>query len=382
MSQRVRIGMVGGGQGAFIGAVHRIALRMDDQFDLVAGCFGRDPENTRLTGEELGLEPSRCYASWEEMIESEAALPESERIEAISIVTPNHVHHGPACTALRAGFHVICDKPLCISLEEALEMKAAVEESGKIFALTHNYSASPMVREARERILAGELGTIRKVYVEYLQGWLSEKLEESGQKQADWRTDPARSGPVGALGDIGTHAHQLLEFITGDRVHSLFAVLNTFVDGRALDDDDMILVRMAGGATGTLCSSQVCFGRENGLKIRVFGTRGALEWDQEHPNDLKITGEDGVARNLRTSTGAVGESANALSRTPAGHPEGYLEAFANIYKNFASAVRGENNSMELPFPGIVDGVRGVRFIGAALESNKNQSWVSLPAEDC
>ncbi len=255
MARRVRIGMVGGGQGAFIGAVHRIALRMDDQFELVAGCFGRDPENTRLTGEELGLDPSRCYATWEEMIDSETALPESDRIEAISIVTPNHVHHGPTCKALRAGFHVICDKPLCISLEEALEMKAAAQESGKIFALTHNYSASPMVREARERVLAGELGTIRKVYVEYLQGWLSEKLEESGQKQADWRTDPARSGPVGALGDIGTHAHQLLEFITGDRVDSLLAVLNTFVDGRALDDDDMILVRMAGGATGTLCSS-------------------------------------------------------------------------------------------------------------------------------
>ncbi len=381
MSQRVRIGMVGGGQGAFIGAVHRIALRLDDQFDLVAGCFGRDPENTRTTGAELGIDPSRCYDTWEKMIDTEATLPEAERIEAVSIVTPNHVHHGPACMALRAGFHVICDKPLCISLEEAMEMQTAVNDSGKVFALTHNYSASPMVREARERVLHGELGTIRKIYVEYLQGWLSDKLEDSGQKQADWRTDPQRSGPVGALGDIGTHAHQLMEFITGDCVDSVFAVLNTFVEGRSLDDDDMILFKMASGATGSLCSSQVCFGRENGLKIRIFGTCGALEWDQEHPNDLKITGEDGVTRNLRTATGAVGDASAALTRTPAGHPEGYLEAFANIYTNFAAAVRGESNPLDHPFPDIRDGVRGVQFIGAALESNAKQGWVSMPMEN-
>ncbi|OUU23339.1 MAG: oxidoreductase [Planctomycetia bacterium TMED53] len=381
MSSRVRIGMIGGGQGAFIGAVHRIALRMDNKFDLVAGCFGRDPENTKLTGSELGIDPARCYDTWQQMIETEASLPESERIEAISIVTPNHVHHGPTCSALRAGFHVICDKPLCISAEEAQEMHAAVKETGKVFALTHNYSASPMVREARERVLAGELGQIRKIYVEYLQGWLSDKLEESGQKQADWRTDPKRSGPVGALGDIGTHAHQLLEFITGDQVESVFAVLNTFVDGRALDDDDMILFKMAGGSTGTLCSSQVCFGRENGLKIRIFGTQGALEWDQEHPNDLKLTAEDGVTRNLRTATGAVGEASGSLTRTPAGHPEGYLEAFANIYTNFAAAVRNESSSIDRPFPDIEDGVRGVQFIGAALESNEIQSWVKMPAEE-
>ena len=381
MSQRVRIGMVGGGQGAFIGAVHRIAMRMDHQFDLVAGCFGRVPENTKATGAELGIDPSRCYSTWEEMIEQELRLPEQDRIEAISIVTPNHVHHGPTCKALRSGFHVICDKPLCISAEEAQEMKSAVEESGKVFALTHNYSASPMVREARERVLKGELGTIRKVYVEYLQGWLSEKLEDSGQKQADWRTDPKRSGPVGALGDIGTHAHQLLEFITGDRIDSLLAILDTFVEGRALDDDDMILFRMSGGATGTLCSSQICFGRENGLKIRIYGTRGALEWDQEHPNDLKITGEDAVTRNLRTASATTGEASASLTRTPAGHPEGYLEAFANIYSNFASAVRNETSNLDQPFPGILDGVRGVQFIGAALESNETKSWVSMPAED-
>ncbi len=381
MSHRVRIGMVGGGQGAFIGAVHRIALRMDDQFDLVAGCFGRDPENTRQTGEELGIDPARCYDSWEQMIAQESELPEADRIEAVSIVTPNHVHHGPATAAMKAGFHVICDKPLCISLDEALDLQKTVTETGKIFALTHNYSASPMVREARERVTSGQIGTVRKVYVEYLQGWLSDKLEESGQKQADWRTDPQRSGPVGALGDIGTHAHQLLEFITGDQMTSLFAILDTFVDGRALDDDDMILFKLSGGATGTLCSSQVCYGRENGLKIRVFGTRGAIEWDQEHPNDLMVTEEDGAVKTVRTATSAAGEASASLTRTPAGHPEGYLEAFANIYHAFANGVRGKKSALELPFPGITDGVRGIQFIGAALESSKENCWVDVPGRE-
>lgn len=378
MSQRVRIGMIGGGQGAFIGAVHRICLRLDGHFDLVAGCFSQDPENTIKTGDELSIAPERCYSSWQEMIEKEAALPEEVRIEAVSIVTPNHVHHGPAKAAMEAGFHVICDKPLCISQEEADDLAATVEKTGQIFALTHNYSASPMVREARERVAAGDLGTIRKVYVEYLQGWLSEKLEESGQKQADWRTDPSRSGPVGALGDIGTHAHQLLEFITNSRVSRIFAVLNTFVDGRALDDDDMLLVEMENGATGTLCSSQVCFGRENGLKIRVFGTRGALEWQQEHPNDLQVTGEDGSVTTIRTATGAASAAANSLTRTPPGHPEGYLEAFANIYAAFARAVRGEGQPVEDPYPTVADGVRGIRFITAALQSSSEGRWVEIP----
>ncbi len=381
MSHRVRIGMVGGGQGAFIGAVHRIALRMDDQFALVAGCFGRDPENTRKTGEELGIDPARCYDTWEQMIDQESRLPVADRIEAVSIVTPNHMHHGPATAALKAGFHVICDKPLCISMEEALDLQKITNETGKTFALTHNYSASPMVREARERVTSGKIGTVRKVYVEYLQGWLSEKLEESGQKQADWRTDPTRSGPVGALGDIGTHAHQLLEFITGDRLTSLYAILDTFVEGRALDDDDMILFKMSEGATGTLCSSQVCYGRENGLKIRIFGTRGALEWDQEHPNDLKVTEEDGAVKIIRTATSAAGEASASLTRTPAGHPEGYLEAFANIYHAFANQVRGKNSSLELPFPGIEDGLRGIQFINAALESNKENCWVDVSEGD-
>ncbi|HIA28635.1 MAG TPA: Gfo/Idh/MocA family oxidoreductase [Planctomycetes bacterium] len=370
--------MIGGGQGAFIGAVHRIALRTDDHFELVAGCFSQDPENTRVTGEELSIDPERCYGSWQEMIDGEAALPEEVRIQAVSIVTPNHVHHGPAKAAMEAGFHVICDKPLCISQEEADDLAATVEKTGRIFALTHNYSASPMVREARERVAAGDLGTIRKVYVEYLQGWLSEKLEEDGHKQADWRTDPQRSGPVGSLGDIGTHAHQLLEFITGSKVSRIFAVLNNFVDGRALDDDDMVLLEMDNGATGTLCSSQVCFGRENGLRIRIFGTRGALEWQQEHPNDLEVTGEDGSVTTIRSATAAAGEASSALTRTPAGHPEGYLEAFANIYSAFAREVRGEEQPVDDPFPTIVDGIRGIHFIGAALQSSSEGRWVEIP----
>ena len=378
MSQRVRIGMIGGGQGAFIGGVHRIALRMDDAFELVAGCFGRDPTNTQATGAELGLDPDRCYPTWERMLEAESQLPPEQRIEAVSIVTPNHVHHGPAKAALEAGFHIICDKPLCISQEQADDLAATVEKTGMVFALTHNYCASPMVREARERIARGDLGTIRKVYVEYLQGWLSEKLEDSGQKQAGWRTDPARSGPVGALGDIGTHAHQLLEFVSGDRVTSIYATLQTLVEGRALDDDDMILLKMASGATGTLCCSQVCFGKENGLKLRIFGTEGAIEWDQEQPNDLKVIGSDGAATTIRTATEAAGEASATLTRTPAGHPEGYLEAFANIYSAFARAIRQQEQPVADPFPTVDDGVRGIRFVGAALLSSAENRWVDIP----
>ena len=253
-----------------------------------------------------------------------------------------------------------------------------VSSTGRVFALTHNYCASPMAREARERVAGGDLGTIRKVYVEYLQGWLSEKLEETGQKQADWRTDPERSGPVGSLGDIGTHAYQLLEFVTGMKVTSIYAKLHTFVEGRALDDDDMVLLEMENGATGTLCSSQVCFGRENGLRLRVFGTKGALEWNQEQPNDLHVTGEDGTVTTIRSATGAASEAAASLTRTPPGHPEGYLEAFGNIYSAFARAVRGEEQPVDCAYPTVEDGVRGVRFIGSALLSNKENRWVDIP----
>ncbi len=374
--RRIRIGMVGGGQGAFIGAVHRIALRMDDQFELVAGCFSRDVENTRKTAAELNVAPDRAYGTWEEMAEAEAALPEDVRIQAVSIVTPNHVHAGPAIGFMEKGFDVICDKPLCTTGEEADAIAAAVERTGRVFALTHNYTGYPMIREAREIVRGGRIGVVRKVYAEYLQGWLSSDLESSGQKQAAWRTDPAQSGPVGALGDIGTHAFNLLEHVTGLQVNSLFAVLHTFIEGRRLDDDDMVLIKLDGGASGTLCSSQVCFGRENGLQLRVFGTKGAISWRQEHPNDLELTNEDGSVTTIRTATGVHGEASGSLTRTPAGHPEGYLEGFANVYAAFARRLRGEDD-IEDPFPTVGDGVRGVRFIGACLESSGSGQWVQM-----
>lgn len=377
MADPIRIGMIGGGQGAFIGAVHRIAMRMDDRFELVAGCFSQDPDNTAETGAQLGIERTRCYDTWQDLIECEEALPADERIEAVSIVTPNHMHFGPSLAALEAGFHVIQDKPLCTNLEEAEDLAGVAAQSGRIFALTHNYVGSPMVREARELVRGNRIGTVRKVYVEYLQGWLSAPLEQTGQKQASWRTDPARSGPVGALGDIGTHAFQLLEHVTGLKVQRLLAVLHTFVEGRPLDDDDMLLLELQGGATGTLCASQVCFGRENGLRLRIFGTRGALEWDQEHPNDLRFTDETGSTRIVRTATGATGEASQSLTRTPPGHPEGYLEAFANIYAAFARAVRGEKETLDDPFPTVQEGARGMRFIAAALRSSRENRWIEL-----
>ena len=373
----IRIGMIGGGQGAFIGAVHRIALRMDGQFHLAAGCFSRDHQNTLATGAELGIPPSRCYSSFEEMAQKEKALPESERIQAVAIVTPNHVHHAPAKLFLEMGFHVICDKPLTTTLEDAEDLARVARESDRIFALTHNYTGYPMVREARELVRTGKLGNIRKVHAEYLQGWLSSDLEASGQKQAAWRTDPSQSGPVGALGDIGTHAFNLLEHVTGLRVQRLLAVLKTYVEGRRLDDDDTVLLELDQGATGTLLASQVCYGRENGLRLRVFGTKGGLSWRQEHPNDLHWIDEDTVTRTLRPGSPATGDASQSLTRTPPGHPEGYLEGFANIYGAFARAIRGESDLPDA-FPTVDDGLRGIRFISACLQSSAKSAWVDLP----
>lgn len=370
----LRIGMVGGGQGAFIGAVHRMALALDRRFELVAGCFSANPKNCAATGRELGLAPGRVYVTYEEMAEKEAALPETERIDAVAIVTPNHLHHGPAILFLQKGIHVVCEKPLTTDVVKAEEIAAAVRTSGKEFVLTHNYTGYPMVREARERIALGELGDIRKVYVEYLQGWLSEPLERTGQKQADWRTDPERSGPVGALGDIGTHAFNLLEHVTGLCVTSLFAVLRTFVEGRKLDDDDMVLLELGNGASGSLCCSQVAWGRENGLALRVFGTRGALSWEQEHPEDLRVVDETGATRILRPNTEALTPSGKARSRIPAGHPEGYIEGFANLYRSFANAIEGQADLSD-PYPTVEDGVREMRFVEACLESSRTRIWV-------
>ncbi|TAH39581.1 MAG: Gfo/Idh/MocA family oxidoreductase [Planctomycetota bacterium] len=374
--RRLRMGMVGGGPGAFIGAVHRICLAMDGEFTLVAGAFSSDPEKSRQTGAELGLEPARVYGSWEEMAAREAALPAEVRIDAVSIVTPNHVHHGPAIEFLRRGFHVICDKPLTTDSRRAAQMAAAVRKSKRVFALTHNYTGYPMVREARELVRGGKIGQVRKVYAEYLQGWLADPLEKSGQKQASWRVDPKRSGPGGSLGDIGTHAFNLLEHVTGQRVKRLYGKRSSFVPGRKVDDDAMVLLELGGGGNGTLCCSQVCVGEENGLRLRVYGTEGGIEWHQHHPNDLKIYWKDRAPEIRRAANGYLTPSARSLARVPPGHPEGYLEGFANIYRAFARAIRGQKD-IEDSFPTVQEGVRGVRFIEAVIASSRRKSWVGL-----
>jgi predicted dehydrogenase len=374
--QALRIGMVGGGPGAFIGSVHRIALAMDGAFRLVAGAFSSSAEKSQQTGQELGLDPARVYERFSAMAAAERQLPADQRIQAVAIVTPNHVHFPVAKEFLQAGFPVICDKPLTISVEEAEELAALVEATGLPFAVTHNYTGYPMVHEARELVTSGKLGTLRKVYVEYLQGWLADKLEDSGQKQAAWRTDPKQSGPCGAMGDIGTHAENLAEFITDQPIESLYAVLNTFVEGRALDDDGMVLLRFQGGASGTLTASQVCVGKENGLRIRVFGTEGGLDWAQEHPNDLWVTWKDRAPELRRPGNPWLGEAAASRSRIPPGHPEGYLEAFAILYRDFAAAVRGETVAARA-FPRVTDGLRGMRFLRAVLDSHQAGSWVQL-----
>lgn len=372
----LRIGMIGGGPGAFIGGVHRIALRMDGEWELVAGAFSSDPAKSAQAGEELGIDPARVYPSWNAMAAGESALPEDVRIEAVSIVTPNHVHAAPAIAFLEAGFHVVCDKPLAISSAEAGAMRDAVEASGKVFALTHNYPSSPMVREARELVRSGALGEVRKVYVEYLQGWLADKLEATGQKQADWRTDPARSGPGGALGDIGTHAFHLMEHVTGRQVNRLLGDRRMFVDGRQVDDDAMVLFEMDNRATGSLHASQVCVGRENGLRLRVFGTEGGLEWDQEYSNDLKIWWKDKPMELRRSANSYLSEAAQSLGRTPAGHPEGYLEAFANVYRAAARRIRGQQGH-EDDCPTVHDGVRGLSFLETVIASSESGQWMEL-----
>jgi predicted dehydrogenase len=375
MVSKLRMGMVGGGPGAFIGGVHRICLAMDGQFQLVAGAFSSDAAKSRQTGSELGLDPKRVYGSWVEMLESESKLPADQRIHAVSIVTPNFAHHGPAKMALEKGFHVACDKPLTISVEEADELEKLVAKTKLQFCVTHNYTGYPMVREARNLVQGGHLGEIRKVYVEYLQGWLAEKLEATGQKQADWRTDPKRSGPCGGMGDIGTHAANLAEHITGSRIDSLYAVLKTWVAGRPLDDDGMVLFKLKNGATGTLAASQVCVGKENALMIRIFGTKGGLTWQQEHPNDLLVTWKDRAPELRRPGNGWLHEETKTLQRIPAGHPEGYLESFANLYKSFARSIRGEKDIANA-HPTVSDGLAGMRFLRACLKSSKEGSWVA------
>jgi predicted dehydrogenase len=377
---RIRLGMVGGGQGAFIGAVHRIAARLDDQFELVAGALSSNPERAKASAAELGLAPERSYGSFEEMAKAEAARPDG--IEAVAIVTPNHMHAPAAKAFLQAGIHVICDKPMTTTVKEAEELAALVEKTGKLFVLTHNYTGYPMIRQAREMVAQGELGELRLVQAEYPQDWLTEPAERSGSKQAEWRTDPARSGAGGAIGDIGTHAYNLAAFVTGLKAERLLAQLTSFVEGRPLDDDVQILLRYKGGARGMLWASQVAVGHENGLKLRVYGTKGGLEWVQADPNYLWFT-RYGQPKQLLTRGGAgAGSAAARVTRVPSGHPEGYLEGFATIYAEAARAIRaarqGRKPDAEVVYPTVQDGVDGMKFIAAAVASSKaGNVWTDL-----
>ena len=378
-SGRLRLGMVGGGPGAFIGAVHRIAARMDDRYELVAAALSSDPGKSLAAAEELHI--PRAYGRFEEMAVAEAARPDG--IEAVAIVTPNHLHYSNAKKFLEAGIHVICDKPLTTTLEDALDLAKIVERTRLIFGLTHNYTGYPMVRQAREMTLAGELGAIRVIQVEYAQDWLSTPVEKTGQKQAEWRTDPARSGPGGSLGDIGTHAFNLACFVTGLSCQEVAAEVTTFVPGRRLDDNVQLLLRFSQGAKGMLWASQVAAGNDNNLRLRVYGERAGLEWQQEHPNELIFAPLGQPRRTLRRGGPGTGAAAAAAIRIPAGHPEGYLEAFAQLYKDLAEQItaRRERRSPDpqsLLVPGIADGVAGMRFISAVLESSRNGSaWTAL-----
>jgi predicted dehydrogenase len=383
MSRKIRYGMVGGGRGAFIGAVHRIAANMDGQIELVCGAFSSDPQKSKDSGADFYLAPERCYGSFEEMIKKEAALPADQRMDFVSIVTPNHMHFPPAKAALEAGFHVLSDKPATFDLAESKALADIVKKSGKLYGLTHNYTGYPLVKEARDMIKAGKLGKIRKVVVEYPQGWLATKLEDSGQKQAGWRTDPKRSGAAGCIGDIGTHAENLAEYITGLHIKELAADITAFVEGRALDDDGNVLLRFDNGAKGVLHASQISVGEENNLNIRVYGEKGGIEWHQNEPNTMLVKWLDQPMQVYRTANGYLGKNAAAATRTPPAHPEGYLEAFANIYKNFASHIRslitgGTPDEVALDYPKIEDGVRGMAFIEAVVKSSHaNAAWTKL-----
>lgn len=386
MNRKLKMGMVGGGRGAFIGAVHRMASQLDGLIELSCGAFSADPGKSRATGQDLFLNSSRVYSSYEEMFKKEKQLPEGERMDFVSIVTPNHLHFPIAKMALESGFHVMCEKPMTFNYEEALELEKLVNQTGLLFGLTHNYTGYPMVKEARALVKSGALGNIRKVVVEYPQGWLATRLEESGQKQASWRTDPMQAGSSCCIGDIGTHAENLAEYITGLKIDEVCADLTTFVDGRHLDDDGNVLVRFSNGARGVLYASQISVDEENGLSIRVYGEKAGLEWHQEEPNSLIVKWMDRPREVRRTGVNYGGRlSSDALynTRLPCGHPEGYLEAFANLYRNFALRLvhlkMNENPPAEtLDYPKVEDGVRGMAFIKSVIESNKaSQKWVRV-----
>ena len=382
MKRKIRMGMVGGGPGSFIGAVHRMAANLDGQIELVCGCFSSSPAKSLETGRSLFLPEDRIYATYQEMMEREAALPEGERMDFVSIVTPNDMHFAPAMLALEKGFDVAMDKPMTYSLDEANQLRDKVKESGRLLLLTHTYTGYPMVKEARERVRRGDLGKIRLVYVEYPQGWLYTDCSATN-KQAAWRVDPKRSGKAGCMGDIGTHAFNLAEYITGLRTEALCGELHTFVPDRLLDDDGAALLRYEGGARGVLMASQVAISQENSLSIRVYGEKGGLEWHQEEPNTLLMLWPDRQPEVIRTGGAGLSACATANTRTPAGHPEGYLEAFANLYRHFAATLQArlageEPRPEDLDFPSVEEGVRGLQFIEAIVSTNSsNQKWILL-----
>lgn len=385
MNRKLRMGMVGGGSDAFIGAIHRLAAFMDGQIELVCGCFSVNPEISISSGKSYYLPENRVYKTYTEMFENEARLPEGDRMDFVTIVTPNFAHFDPAMMALDNGFNVVIDKPITFTLDEALKLKEKLDETGLLLALTHTYSGYPAVKQAKQMVAEGMLGKIRKIYVEYPQGWLSSKLEDSGNPQASWRTDPKRSGKAGAMGDIGTHAHHLAEYITGLKTTQICAELNVFVPGRLLDDDGAVLLRFDNGAKGVLVATQIAAGEENAIKIRVYGDKGGLEWAQQEPNTLIAKWTNKPTEIYRVGTGFMGSVAVHNTRTPGGHPEGYLEAFANIYRNFSLTLRAKMNGEEakpewLDYPGVEDGIRGMQFIDAVVEAGYNDDIKWIPFE--
>ena len=380
MTRRLRMGMVGGGPGSFIGGVHRMAANLDGQIELVAGCFSSDPDKSRQSGTNLFLDPARVYSDFGEMAEAEASLPADLRIDFVSVVTPNHMHAPVATAFLRKGFHVVCDKPMTATLQEAVALRDEVEKSGRLFALTHNYTGYPMVKQAREIVRSGELGDILKIVAEYPQGWLLDSIENDGQKQAAWRTDPARAGSSCCIGDIGSHAENLARYITGLDIEVLCAHFTTFVPGRLLEDDGNLLLKYRGGAVGVLHSSQISAGEENNLSIRIYGTKGSLAWYQEHPNELAFQPKGEPARTLRRGNPYLCEAAKKFTRLPAGHPEAFIEAFANIYLEAAADIRDRVDgapSRARDYPTVDDGVHGMAFIETAVASAASE-WKWTP----
>jgi predicted dehydrogenase len=379
--RKLRMGMVGGGADALIGAVHRSAALVDGEIEFVAGALSSTKEKALASGRELRLPDERNYATWQEMLESELELPEEERIDFVSVVTPNHLHFPVAHAFAEAGFNVVLDKPMVHTSEQAERLVETVEKTGIVFAVTYNYSGYPMVKQARHMIREGQLGEIRKVIVEYNQGWLATRLEDSGAKQAEWRTDPARSGIAGAVGDIGSHAENLVSTITGLEVSEICAELTTFVEGRRLDDDANLLVRYTGGARGVLIASQISAGEENDLRIRVYGSEGGLEWRQEEPNYLVSKPMEAPAQVLKRGNDYLCEEAKRASRLPAGHPEAFIEAFANVYMSVAGALRARHEGagpggLRDDFPSVYDGARGVHFIEKTVESSRSEKkWL-------